>query len=169
MEFQNHLNRLKSPEVLIIWQEIVYFILFWSNIFISIHILSKRGTSTNYFGWGWRFCGNLVPRFPIIIPPCFCYSDLTWQCIFGPVSNSLLQKAHTKSHKNPGSEPLNPLINPVGEVYYFINKYSLFVKFYISKGEWNLFCNIFKEIINSKENLVMFPLISGLGPTRLSS
>ena len=43
--------------------------LFWSNIFISIHILSKRGTSTNYFGWGWRFRGNLVPRFPVIIPP----------------------------------------------------------------------------------------------------
>ena len=39
----------------ILWQEIVYFILFKSNISISIHILSKSRSPTKYFGWGWRF------------------------------------------------------------------------------------------------------------------
>ena len=36
---------------------------------IYMHILSKSRTPTKYFGWVWRFRGNLVPRFPVIIPP----------------------------------------------------------------------------------------------------
>ena len=71
LDFQKVLNRLNSPEVSIIWQEIVYLILFCSIIFISIHILSKSRTPKKCFGWVWRFCGNLVPRFPVIIPPCW--------------------------------------------------------------------------------------------------
>ena len=38
-----------------------YLIISSSNTFISIHILSKSGTPTKYFGWGWRFRGNRFP------------------------------------------------------------------------------------------------------------
>ena len=51
--------RLNSPEVSMIWQETVCLFLFCSIIFISIHILSKSGTPTKYFGWVRRFLGNL--------------------------------------------------------------------------------------------------------------
>ena len=52
--------------------DIYWFLAHIHSFNISIHIYyNKSGIFTKYFGRGQRFCGNLVSRFPVIIPPWY--------------------------------------------------------------------------------------------------